>query len=87
MGGGTGWRAFEEGVGGRLQKKRPLYLTSGVGGIKQMPSFQQRSSGMKSSSSVRFTIHFRNDAMVMDGKTGLLQRCVRTGGNILTECV
>lgn len=56
-------------MGGRLQKKRPLYVKSGVGGIKQMPSFQQRSSGMKSSSSVRFTIHFRNDAVVLDGKT------------------
>lgn len=80
------------GVGGRRgvgspTKKRPLYLKSGVGGIKQMLSFQQRSSGMKSSSSVRFTIHFRNDAMALDGKTGLLQRCVRAGGNILTECV
>lgn len=77
---GVGGRDTEDGRDLRrgwvvaYKKKRPLFLKSGVGGIKQMPSFQQRSSKMKSSSSVRFTIHYRNDVMALHGKTDLLQR-------------
>lgn len=77
-----GWRGGRE-DGGDLRrgwvvaykkKKDPFFLSRGLVEWNRCPSFQQRSSRMKSWPSVRFTIHLRNDVMALGGKTDLLQR-------------